>query len=201
MQVAFTVQDEQKVVVPVHRPDLKENLFFFASGLLVGVPFTVVFIQIVDVVYLAVPALLAQLGSVGITTPFIEEFAKVFPLFYRHGENERSIMTLGVLAGLGFGLTAFAIGVAASGLSYVALLPWIFFNAASAGITAFGIAKHRTVPFFLLAAALHAASNFSFFIGDPFFYGAGLALVGVTIFLAWHLYRRTSEAKIVDVAA
>ena len=194
------MQNDQKTVVPIHRPDLKEKLFFFASGLLVGVPFTVVFLQIVDVVYLAVPALLAQLGSVGVTTPFIEEFAKVFPLFYRHGENERSIVTLGILAGLGFGLTAFAIGAAAAGLSYLALLPWIFFNGASAGITAFGIAKKRAVPFFLLAVALHAASNFSFFIGDAFFYGAGLAFVGVTILLAWHLYRRTSERKIVEAA-
>jgi hypothetical protein len=192
------VQDEQKVVVPIHRPDLKEKLFFFASGLLVGVPFTVVFSQIIDVIYLAVPALVAQLGSVGITTPFIEEFAKVFPLFYRHGENERSIMTLGVLAGLGFGLTAFAIDVATLGLPYVSLLPWIFFDAASAGITAFGIAKNRIVPFFLLAVGLHAANSFAFFIGDALFYVLGLVLVGFTVFLAWHFYGRTSEAKVVE---
>lgn len=189
--------DEQKIVVHVHRPDLKEKLFFFASGLLVGVPFTVVFSQIIDVVYLAVPALVAQLGSVGITTPFIEEFAKVFPLFYRHGENERSIMTLGVLAGLGFGLTAFALNVAALGLSYVSLLPWIFFDAASAGITAFGIAKNRIVPFFLLAVALHAANSFAFYIGDAVFYALGLVLVAMTIALSWYLYQRTSENKLV----
>jgi hypothetical protein len=193
------VQDEQNVVVPIHRPDLKEKLFFFASGLLVGVPFTVVFLQIIDVIYLAVPALVAQLGSVGITTPFIEEFAKVFPLFYRHGENERSIMTLGVLAGLGFGLTAFAIDVATLGLTYVSLLPWIFFDAASAGITAFGIAKNKIVSFFLLAVALHAANSFAFFIGDAVFYALGLVLVGMTVLLSWYFYQRTSEDKIVGL--
>jgi hypothetical protein len=191
------VQDEQKIVVHAHRPDWKEKLFFFASGLLVGVPFTVVFSQIIDVIYLAVPALVAQLGSVGITTPFIEEFAKVFPLFYRHGENERSIMTLGVLAGLGFGLTAFALNVATLGLTYVSLLPWIFFDAASAGITAFGIAKNRIVPFFLLAVALHAANSFAFYIGDAVFYALGLVLVGMTVFLSWYFYQRTSENKLV----
>ncbi len=193
------MQDEQKIVVHVHRPDWKEKLFFFASGLLVGVPFTVVFSQIIDVVYLAVPALVAQLGSVGITTPFIEEFAKVFPLFYRHGENERSIMTLGLLAGLGFGLTAFAIDVATLGLTYVSLLPWIFFDAASAGITAFGIAKNKILPFFLLAVALHAANSFAFFIGDAVFYALGLVLVGMTIFLSWYFYQRTSEDKLVTL--
>ncbi len=193
------MQDEQKIVVHVHRPDWKEKLFFFASGLLVGVPFTVVFSQIIDVVYLAVPALVAQLGSVGITTPFIEEFAKVFPLFYRHGENERSIMTLGLLAGLGFGLTAFAIDVATLGFTYVSLLPWIFFDAASAGITAFGIAKNKILPFFLLAVALHAANSFAFFIGDAVFYALGLVLVGMTIFLSWYFYQRTSEDKLVTL--
>jgi hypothetical protein len=191
------VQDDQKIVVRVHRPDLKEKLFFFASGLLVAVPFTVVFSQIIDVIYLAVPALVAQLGAVGITTPFIEEFAKVFPLFYRHGENEKSIMTLGILAGLGFGVTAFVIQVATFGAAYATLLPWVFFNAASAGVTAFGIAKNRIVPFFLLAVALHAANSFAFFIGDVFFYAVGLIMVGITILLAWEFYRRTSEAQIV----
>ena len=191
--------DEQKIVVHVHRPDWKEKLFFFASGLLVGIPFTVVFSQIIDVIYLAVPALLAQIGSVGITTPFIEEFAKVFPLFYRHGENERSIMTLGVLAGLGFGLTAFALNVATLGLAYVSLLPWIFFDAASAGITAFGIAKNKILPFFLLAVALHAANSFALYIGDAVFYALGLVLVGMTMALSWYFYQRTSEKKLVQL--
>jgi len=42
-----------------------------------------------------------------ILAPFIEELAKVFPLFYRHGETERSLVTLGLLIGLGFGVAEF----------------------------------------------------------------------------------------------
>jgi RsiW-degrading membrane proteinase PrsW (M82 family) len=189
-------ETERKIVIPIHKPDLKEKLFFFASGLLVSIPFTVVFSQISDVLLLAFPAFFAQIGSVAISTPFIEEFAKVFPLFYRHGENERSIVTLGILAGLGFGLTAFVLNVAASGASYIVMLPWIFFNASSAGITAYGIAKRNIIPFFLTAVALHAANDFSTLFGNLLWYIAGPVVLAVTILLAWHLYRRTSETRI-----
>ena len=49
--------------------------------------------------------------------PFIEELAKVFPLFYRHGETERSIVMLGILIGLGFGITEFVLYVAVLGVT------------------------------------------------------------------------------------
>ena len=36
-----------------------------------------------------------------VLAPFIEELAKVFPLFYRHGETQRSLVTLGLLDWVG----------------------------------------------------------------------------------------------------
>ena len=42
-----------------------------------------------------------------VLAPFIEELAKVFPLFYRHGETQRSLVSLGLLIGLGFGIAEF----------------------------------------------------------------------------------------------
>ena len=70
-------------------------------------PFTVFFSDFSNSLCEIMPLIYAQICSVAIVAPFIEEFAKVFPLFYRHGENERSIITLGLLTGLGFGITEF----------------------------------------------------------------------------------------------
>ena len=55
------------------------------------------------------PFLHPQFCSIVLLAPVIEELAKVVPLLYRHGENERSIMNLGILTGLGFGITAFVL--------------------------------------------------------------------------------------------
>ncbi len=86
-------------VIPIHTPGIREKIFFFISGLLVSVPFTLFLGQFYDYV----PLLIAS----AVMAPFIEELAKVFPLFYRHGETERSIVMLGILIGLGFGITEF----------------------------------------------------------------------------------------------
>jgi RsiW-degrading membrane proteinase PrsW (M82 family) len=187
------VETEHKTVISVHKPDLKEKLFFFFAGLLVSVPFTVVFSQLSDLLYLAIPALFAQIGSVAISTPFIEEFAKVFPLFYRHGETERSVVSLGILAGLGFGLTEFALNVLTLGAPFIAILPWMFFHASSAGITAYGIAKKRVIPFYLISVGLHAASGLFALIGNLLWYVIGPTILIMTFVLAWNFYRRTTE--------
>ena len=42
-----------------------------------------------------------------VLVPFVKELAKVYPLFYMHGEIERSLVTLGLLTGLGFGEAEF----------------------------------------------------------------------------------------------
>ena len=63
----------QQCVIPLHKPSKRELAFFFASGILISVPFAIIFEQLS---FLASVAL-----SIVILGPFIEELAKVFPLF------------------------------------------------------------------------------------------------------------------------
>jgi RsiW-degrading membrane proteinase PrsW (M82 family) len=190
------VKNEETIVIPLHKPDWKEQLFFFVSGLLVSVPFTLFFAQLSDSLCVMLPMLYAQICSVAIFTPFIEEFAKIFPLFYRHGETERSIVSLGLLVGLGFGVTEFALYVFTLDESVIARLPGIIFHASSTTIAAYGIAKKNPVPFYLVAVALHFTNNFFALLGT-FWSIAGPAVLLTTYFLAWYLYRRTSETIVV----
>jgi RsiW-degrading membrane proteinase PrsW (M82 family) len=101
----------------------------------------------------------ATICSIAIFTPFIEEFAKAYALFYRHGETGRSIFSLGFLIGLGFGLTEFLLYVIVLEGSFLVRLPGIFFHAASTSITAYGIAKKKYWIFYLVAVALHVSNN------------------------------------------
>ena len=96
----------------------------------------------------------------GVVAPFVEELAKVFPLFYRHGETERSIVTLGVLIGLGFGISEFFLYVVFLHVPPIARVPGVIFHASSASITAYGIAKKNPLPYYLISVMLHAANNF-----------------------------------------
>ena len=192
-----TFQDN-KTIVPVHRPDLKEKIFFFISGILTSVPLTLFIGRFTDslCVVWRVPIFYATLCSTAIFAPLIEEFAKAYPLFYRHGETERSVFTLGFLVGLGFGIPEFFIYVLALGVSIPLRLPGIFFHAASTSITAYGIATKRPAQFYLIAVVLHFSNNFSALFG-PFWFIGGVAAVAVTYLLSWRLYRKTSE-RIVD---
>ena len=90
----------RQCVIPLHKPSWKELIFFFVSGLLVSIPFVAFYESLV-------PAAFSVALLIVILAPFIEELAKVFPLFYRHGETERSLVTLGLLIGLGFGVAEF----------------------------------------------------------------------------------------------
>ena len=67
--------------------------------------------------------------------PFIVEFAKVFPLFYRHAENERYLLNLGVLTGFGFGITEFMLYTFVLGAPLFSRLSGVAFHSASTGIT------------------------------------------------------------------
>lgn len=55
-----------------------------------------------------IPEGLSAALFVVVLAPFVEELAKVFPLFYRHGETERSLVTLGPFTGLSFDVAEFA---------------------------------------------------------------------------------------------
>jgi RsiW-degrading membrane proteinase PrsW (M82 family) len=183
-------EPQRHCVIPLHKPSLKELAFFFSSGILVSIPFALFFSQF----YTLFPAALA----VVILAPFIEELAKVFPLFYRHGETERSYVVLGILIGLGFGISEFVLYVFFLGVPFVARIPGIIFHASSAAITAYGIAKKKPLPYYLLAVALHLANNF-FALAGGIFFGvfAELLVLITTYLLAWRFYHKASKEKMV----
>ncbi len=178
--------------IPLHFPTLREKIFFFISGLLVSVPFALFLEQFSDV--------LPMLVSVAVVAPFIEELAKVFPLFYRHGETERSVVLLGVLIGLGFGVTEFVIYVAVVGVDPLVRLPGIIFHASSAAITAFGIAKKNPLPFYLLAVGLHILNNyFAIVLAESYFsLVLQLIILVLTYYLAWYFYHKASKEKMIS---
>ena len=193
----FGMGTEQNAVVSVHKPSVKEKIFFFISGLLVSVPFTLFFSDFTDSLCNVLPMFFGQVCSIVLFSPFIEEFAKVFPLYYRHGETERSIMTLAVLTGLGFGVTELVLYVFTLDASFISRVPGLIFHASSAGITAYGIAKKKPLPFYLVAVSLHLANNLFALLGASLLYLPGVAVLVVTYLLALRLYRQASETIVV----
>jgi len=187
--------ETEQATISVHKPDIKEKIFFLSSGLLMSVPFTLFFSDFSNSLCVTMPLLFAQVCAIVIFAPFIEEVAKVFPLFYRHGETERSILDLGILVGVGFGVTEFALYVFTLGAPFISRIPGVIFHASSAGITAYGIAKKKPLQFYLIAVAFHLANNLLALFSSEFalLYIPGLIVLVAAYLLAWRLYRRTSE--------
>ena len=185
--------DEHRIIT-LHRPDLQEKLFFFISGIIISVPLTLYIGSFTDQLcsVAAISIFYATICTTAIFTPLIEEFAKAYPLFYRHGETERSIFILGFLVGLGFGISEFIVYVLALGVPIPVRLPGLFFHAASTSITAYGIATKRALGFYLIAVILHFSNNFSALFGPVWFIG-GIGAVAIAYFLSWYLYRKSSE--------
>ncbi len=176
-------------VIPIHKPTTRELIFFFSSGILVSVPFALFFSQLYP---------LAPTGfSVVLFAPLIEELAKVFPLFYRHGETERSLVTLGILIGLGFGISEFFLYTFFVGVPFYARIPGIVFHASSAAITAYGIAKKKPLPYYLIAVALHVINNFFALTADIFSVFVALLVLITVYYLAWRFYHQASAEKMV----
>jgi len=189
---------DERTIITLHQPDLQEKLFFFISGIIISVPLTLyigVFTDRLCTVF-AISIFYATFCTTAIFTPLIEEFAKAYPLFYRHGETERSIFILGFLVGLGFGISEFVVYVLALGVPIPIRLPGLFFHAASTSITAYGIATKRAAWFYLIAVVLHFSNNLSALFGPVWFVG-GIGAVAIAYFLSWSLYRKTSEQFIV----
>jgi len=184
-----------KATIKLHKPDLKEKFFFFISGLIISVPFTFFFASYADYLTTALPALYASLLSIVIFAPLIEEFAKAYPLFYRHGETERSIFVLGLLVGLGFGIFEFLGYTLALGVSIWVRLPVVFFHAATTSVTAYGITRGRPARFYLLAVVLHLLYNL-FALDDVLYLIGSIPVLVITFSLAWVFYHRTSEKMI-----
>lgn len=134
-----------------------------------------------------------------VLAPFIEELAKVFPLFYRHGETERSIVMLGILIGLGFGITEFFLYTAMLGVSPIARLPGIVFHASSAAVAAYGIAKKNPLPYYLVAVGLHSINNFvAIEYADTYLaIAVQIIVLLVVYYLAWTLYHKASKTKMI----
>ncbi|MDD2778160.1 MAG: PrsW family glutamic-type intramembrane protease [Methanocellales archaeon] len=178
-------------LIEPHKPDLREKLFFFISGFVISVPLTLYIGLFTDNLCAVLPKLYAEVCAVSIFAPFIEEFAKVYPLFYRHGESKRSVFTLGFLVGLGFGISEFFVYIV-TGAPIAVRLPLMIFHAASASITAYGIATKRPLQFYLLAVLIHGLNNFSAFF-DSFWFIGGIGAIVIGYSLSWSLYRKTSE--------
>jgi RsiW-degrading membrane proteinase PrsW (M82 family) len=189
------METEQEATISVHKPDIKEKLFFLSAGLLMSVPFTLFFSEFTNSLCVAMPLFFAQVCAVVLFAPFIEEVAKVFPLFYRHGETERSLIDLGILVGLGFGLTEFFLYIFTLDAPVIARIPGIVFHASSAAITAYGIAKKKPVRFYLIAVAAHLANNLLALFSSvvEFLYVPAVLILIATYLLAWRLYQKTSE--------
>ena len=188
---------EEKVVIQIHKPDASELLFFFACGAIISIPLTLFIYQYIEPILIGLDPFTATFISSAIFAPFVEEFSKAYPLFYRHGETERSIFNLALLVGLGFGIVELATYVSL-GVPIISRLPGLFFHPASASITAYGIATKRPIPFYVAAVALHFSYNFlalmsrlDFPIGFFAFF-----VMAITIFSSWQLRKRT-RAKII----
>jgi RsiW-degrading membrane proteinase PrsW (M82 family) len=186
---------DNHIVIKPHRPDFKEKMFFLISGIVVSVPLTLFFGTFAERLCVVLPVFYATICAVVIFTPFIEEFAKAFPLFYRHGETERSIFILGFLVGLGFGISEFFVYVFALEAPVLIRIPGILFHAATASIIAYGIAKKQPIFYYLIAVGLHFLNNFSALF-DTGIIGYVIANVAA-YYLSYDLYKKTTE-KIID---
>jgi RsiW-degrading membrane proteinase PrsW (M82 family) len=184
--------ETDNVKIPLHRPGLREKLFFFTSGIIVSIPMAIFFeIYIVSFFASSIPSLYAELVSVGILAPIIEEFGKAYPLFFRHGETNKSIMNLGFLVGFGFGIVEFLEYVLVLHVPFIVRLPGILFHLSSTAIVGYGIASKKATAFYLVAVVLHAANNFAA-VADPF-QPLTVLIVMLTLYLSLYLYQRTPE--------
>ena len=186
----------RQCVIHLHRPDTKELLFFFVSGILVSIPFALFFSNFYQffptVIYLVILA------------PLVEELAKVFPLFYRHGETERTYVVLAALMGLGFGISEFVEYVFLFHVFFVYRIPGLIFHPSTAAITGFGLAKKNPRNYYALAVTLHGLNNLFAFaslyvnpaVGELLYF-ADLLVLFITFFSAWRFYRQSSLEKMV----
>ncbi len=131
--------------------------------------------------------------TIAIFAPFIEEFSKIFPLFYRHGETQRSIFTLALFVGLGFGIVEFFTYVITIGPGVIAdRIPGLLFHPASASISAYGIATKKPLPYYLAAVSLHFANNIlAVTVPRPF--PTSFIILVIALFASWRLYQKAKD--------
>jgi len=178
--------------IPIHKPRIIEMLFFFSCGIIMSIPITLFVRSLVDPLLTNFTQITATLLSYALFAPFIEEFSKIFPLYYRHGETQRSILNLAIMVGLGFAIVELLQYVFLLGVPVIFRLAGLFFHSSSTAIAAYGIATKRPAPFYLLAVALHFSYNFLALI-NPFPFTAAYLIVGIAVSLAYTFYGRTKE--------
>lgn len=196
-----TVLPEGEVVISVHRPTGMEMFFFFLSGMVSSVPLTLFVDQLANSLLSPLSAFYAVFFSAVIFSPFIEEFAKAFPLLYRHGETVRSIFVLGLLVGFGFGFVEFLLYVFVLSIPFVFRLSGVVFHVATTSITAYGIATRRAGLFYLISVGLHFSNNLlafvAFSVDSSSLFGSlswgSYVVMFTALYLSWVLYRKTSE--------
>ena len=191
--------EKGEVVIQLHKPDISEMLFFFLCGVIISIPLTLFIYQYTDSLLVGLNPFTIALISRVFFAPFIEEFSKAYPLFYRHGETQRSIFNLAVLVGLGFGIVELLTYVSVIGVPIIYRIPGLFFHPASTAITAYGIATKRSLPFYLLAVFLHFANNYlALTLTDPSLqFLSSTFVVSITVFAFWQLRNRTKEKIVI----
>jgi RsiW-degrading membrane proteinase PrsW (M82 family) len=187
---------KSQVVIQLHKPDASEMLFFFACGVIISVPLTLFIYQYSDSLLIGLDPFTVTLISSAFFAPFIEEFSKAYPLFYRHGETERSIFNLALLVGLGFGIVELLTYVSVLGASVPGRLGGLFFHPASTSVTAYGIATKRPLPFYIAAVALHFSHNY-LVLTSPSGFSSSIFVVAITVFISWQLRNRAKEKIVI----
>jgi RsiW-degrading membrane proteinase PrsW (M82 family) len=189
---------EKEIVIQLHKPDASEMIFFFLCGVIISIPLTLFIYQYTDSLLVGLNPFTIALVSRAFFAPFIEEFSKVYPLFYRHGETQRSIVNLATLVGLGFGLVELMEYVFALGVPIEYRLLGLFFHPASAAVTAYGIATKRPLPFYLFVVFLHFVNNyFALTLASPLPLLSSIFVVAITVFVFWQLRNRTKETMVI----
>ena len=172
-------------------------VFFFLCGVIISVPLTLFIYQYTDTLLIGLNTFTVALVSRAFFAPFIEEFAKAYPLFYRHGETQRSIFDLAILVGLGFGIVELSTYVSL-GVPIIYRLPGLFFHPASTAITAYGIAIKNPISFYLIAVFFHFANNFlSLVVTDYLSLLGSILVIYITVHTFWRLRNRTKEKIVI----
>ncbi len=182
------------VAIQLHRPSVNELLFFVLSGAIVSVPLTLFIEQnLTNPLLSGLSPFNITLITVAVFAPFVEEFSKGFPLFYRHGETQRSIFNLALCVGIGFGIVEFITYIAVFGPEIVPnRIPGLLFHPASTSITAYGIATRKPLPYYLAAVSLHFANNF-FAVITPGVLPFSVIILLATCLASWRLHTKTKE--------
>lgn len=181
----------------IHGLDLKKKFFFFISGIIMSIPFTIYAKTLMNHLYVIMPIFYLKVFSTAVFSPFVEEFAKAYPLIYRKEDTERSILTQGSLVGFGFGIAELLIYVLRLGAPVHIRLSGVLLHAASTSITAYGVAKNRPLLPYLIAVTLHFLNNLSAIFGLIWLY-AGYPILIATFSIALYLRRKTSSVSLID---